>query len=136
MCGAVLDRWSGLGWAHSAHAGREAADHPAVPVPFGQVPARERCDFCWAKDPMLVLPVASFTLGGGVGSDGDWACCETCAGLVATNQWSSLTRRCLASWEARHGAAPEEVRSGLARLYRQVRRRALGPPRPTLEPGG
>ena len=47
-------------WLHTP--ADEAADHPAVPVPVGQIRARHRCDFCSEDDPGWVLPARTFQL--------------------------------------------------------------------------
>lgn len=85
------------------------------------------CDFCYDPDPQFVLPARDFqTPIQGHGSAGDWACCEVCAGLLHTGEWTRLTNRVIASWELRNGPMPPEVQRAMRRLYRDLRKNITG----------
>lgn len=86
------------------------------------------CDFCYDPEPTHVLPARDFqTPIPGAGSTGDWACCEVCADLIFTDQWTRLTNRVIASWEARTGLEmPDGGKAALRRLYRELRKNITG----------
>lgn len=122
-------------WIHPFDA--EIEDHPVIPVPLGEVHTEGRCDFCHAPRPQKVLPVRPFMTVEPVpmpidqASGGDWGCCLECAQLIDSGQWSAVTRRAAAEFERRHGIAmPDQVRTSLNRLHRQVRKNVTGLTRP------
>lgn len=121
-------------WRHGIQ--DSPADHPAVPVEAGEIHAAMRCDFCNVEDPSWDVPVADFTMSSyedqpREDSAGGWAACARCAELIQSNQWSALLRHAVASFMMKHPDAEEaEVWADVGKLYRDLRRNMLGPPRP------
>lgn len=134
VCHRVLDHAEGKGWMHTMQ-DRHPEDHPAVPVPEGQVPIKGRCDFCNTDEPTWRVPVATFPMPGPGGerhySQGDWAACDLCGELVARNRWDALLSR---AWEHADrdgfvyaGSRDVLLKAALASLYSRVRRNRVGP---------
>lgn len=132
VCGRVLDHDSDLGWSHSLQ-DRIAEDHPAVPVPQGEVPIIGRCDFCNTDYPTMVVPARSFVVIGRNMSDGDWAACTVCGKLIARNAWIALIERVI-RLSSNGALIPRAVlRQSLVTLYAKLRNNITGPPQP-LDP--
>lgn len=127
VCGRVLDYFRDRGWMHSLAA--PAEDHVAVPVPVDQVEVRGRCDFCFEDGPSWIVPARDFVITPSR-SVGDWAACDGCAQLIEGNRWNALEKRCVASWETRHGPMGDVQQAGIRRLHRELRKNIMGSLRP------
>lgn len=92
VCGRVLDYVSGAGWRHTL-TDLENEDHPAVPVALTDIAPVFRCDFCSVDDPAWSIPVESFEVSPGHGSDADWAACDVCVQFVRRRSWRQLADR-------------------------------------------
>lgn len=127
-CRHVLDYWPATGkWKHSL-GDASLYDHEPVPVKDSEVEdIDERCDFCYEKSPLWVVPVRSFVYLG-ANSAGNWAACDDCALLVAQGRWRDVLTRAKNSWVQRHGEMDALVEAGLMGLYRMLRRNQTGPP--------
>ena len=129
-CRRVLDvhtTTAGVSLAHTTQDAR-TADHEPIPVRDpNRTLGRYRCDFCNVELVSVVwlLPVRDFNMTMGdtpYESVDDWACCDTCADLVGSNQWTRLVNRAVAT----RGEADRPI---IARIYRELRKRVAGPPR-------
>src|SRR4051794_33774358 len=118
VCGHVLDFVTPQGWAHPAWLVPE--DHLAVAVDPSEIAVRGKCDFCFADDPMWILPTRSFETTEGYSSAGDWAACDDCTAFIMSNDWVGLARRAVSSWSSRHGRMTRAQMQSLRRLYLQV----------------
>lgn len=126
VCGRVLDRYEGQGYAHSLP---EDADHVAVPVPDTQMQPEERCDFCYTDHTEWLIPARNFVVNGH-GSEGDWAACEDCYPFIPRNDWNGLLRHVKFRWQQRHEQVmPAEMEKGIKALYRGLRKNMSGAPR-------
>lgn len=118
VCGRVLDHHSGVGYAHTLQ-DRAKEDHPAVPVPAGEVPLRGRCDFCNRDNPTWSLPAKSFSPFPGHMMDGDWAACDTCVEHIGRRDWGTLARKV--------ARRPQDI-PALNHLYRLLSSNITGDP--------
>lgn len=115
--------------------------HIAVPALPTEVHTNGRCDICAAMFPRFELPAADFEVPPvagaptGTGSRGNWACCDECAKLIDTNQWTRAVDRAQAAIERNRGGplSPAEV-THLRHLYRRLRANITGPVRPLTWP--
>lgn len=126
VCGRVLDHHEGIGYLHTT--GDSFADHDPVPVPQAEaLLVAGRCDFCYVDYPEWVVPASDFEVLPGHMSQGPWAACSVCAGLIEKDQWSALVRRAIAGYEERHGGfMPEQAQSNLSPMYRRLRKHITG----------
>ncbi len=147
VCARVLDYCldaddAESGWRHTIGTVMDGVDdHPAVPVSPSEIHTVGFCDFCYAPDPPLEIPARDFIYPGPRlpgqtdGSAGSWGCCEPCAALVDSNQWSRLIRRCVDGHQRRFGEPlPELAVQMVSRVHRVLRRNITGPARPSTLP--
>jgi hypothetical protein len=130
VCQRVLDALidiDGVRYQHTAH--DDTGDHEAVPVPAAAGWSGGRCDFCGAGQPTYELPAQDFQVPIlDHLSRGAWAACDGCADLVRRGWWRALLRQAIAQAEQRHGTTLDAgQRSGIAELYRRLRRNVTGP---------
>lgn len=146
VCARVLHSFipEGGGEPRWVHAEMDWVDHPAVPVAPDEVHTAYRCDFCSADNPPWMLPTRPFASGEfdlpgttiDTASGENFACCDTCARLIETNQWNGLVRRVARIMAEKHYL--EEVRTeviepGLKDFYRKLRKNITGGIRPLKE---
>lgn len=133
VCGrvleAVLNSSTGetVDYQHSLAGSVDEFDHMPVPVLYGEIPdqLRPRCDFCHADWPTHTLVTIPLTMPGSdetVRWDAEWAACEECAELIQTNRWPVLTRRAIASFEARYGKLGYQTATDLRVVMYQLRK--------------
>ena len=135
ICGRVLDHYSensGGGWFHTEMDADET-DHIAVPVGVNEIRTTYRCDFCLVdiSEPWVV-PARTFSITPASRSEGDWAACETCAGLILINDWNGLARRCtdavIREDTDRQNIDPVTVEQTMKHLHRLLRKNITGVP--------
>jgi hypothetical protein len=96
-------------------------DHPAVPVPAGDVRTRLRCDFCNGEPAVWRIVADDFPMPqpqSGGHSVGDWAACAECGKLIGRDRWIGLASRV-------HRSLPVNLRhrpvSDLEAVYERLR---------------
>ncbi len=103
---------------------------------FDQVQVRGRCDFCFADNPVWVVPAKEIryeipALDSGGGMDSDWAACDPCGQLIMKDRWNALLDRVQGSWERRNfESMTETMQAELRKLYRLLRKSITGSLRP------
>jgi len=62
------------------------------------------CDFCSSPRPTWCFPAISFPVFEvNSASEGDWAACDTCAGLVRANDRAALALRSAETFSTKYG---------------------------------
>lgn len=137
-CQCVLDVVTDTDGSTLVHPPSAPQDHEVVPVRAPADFAGGKCDFCGQGHPAFVLPANDFRIPHDSMrmSEGPWAACEACAGLIDSEKWTKLVKRvstCIARSQGRERVDPGDL-AILHNLYRALRANIKGPLRRLGQP--